>query len=155
LLLDEPTNDLDIPALELLEENLEEFAGALVIVSHDRDLLDRICNQIVGLDGLGGASTYGSVSQWMAAYENATAPVKEVKAPKATDSVSKAKTKKLSFKEQQELDGIEAKILAAEEVVTAKQAAVERAANANHTALSNACNELHAAEREVEQLYAR
>jgi ABC-type multidrug transport system ATPase subunit len=50
LLLDEPTNDLDIPALEVLEDSLAEFPGALVIVSHDRDLLDRICTGVVGLD---------------------------------------------------------------------------------------------------------
>jgi ATP-binding cassette subfamily F protein uup len=159
LLLDEPTNDLDIPALELLEENLEEFTGAVVIVSHDRDLLDRICNQVVGLDGLGGAATYGSVNQWLAAYEKATSPSKEVnkevKAPKASDAVSKTKPKKLSFKEQQEFDGIEARILEAEEQVKTKQAAVERAANASYIVLNDACHEFEAAEREVERLYAR
>jgi ATP-binding cassette subfamily F protein uup len=155
LLLDEPTNDLDIPALELLEENLEEFAGAVVIVSHDRDLLDRICNQVVGLDGLGGASTYGNVNQWLAAYEKATAPIKEEKAPKASDSAAKAKSKRLSFKEQQEFDGIEAKIVAAEELVATKQVAVERAANASHTVLGEACRELEAAQHEVERLYTR
>src|SRR5205807_3109807 len=73
LLLDEPTNDLDIPALEVLEDSLEEFPGALVMVSHDRDLLDRLCTEVVGLDGRGGAALYGSVGQWLSAYERATA----------------------------------------------------------------------------------
>ena len=72
LLLDEPTNDLDIPALEVLEESLAEFPGALVLVSHDRDLMDRLCTAVVGLDGRGGAALYGSVGQWLSAYETAT-----------------------------------------------------------------------------------
>src|SRR5207302_2926701 len=73
LLLDEPTNDLDIPALEVLEDSLADFPGALVLISHDRDLMDRLCTEVVGLDGRGGAAVYGSVGQWLSAYERATA----------------------------------------------------------------------------------
>ncbi len=73
LLLDEPTNDLDIPALEVLEDTLEEFPGALVVVSHDRDLLDRLCTEVIGLDGRGGSAVYGSVAQWLTAYERTVA----------------------------------------------------------------------------------
>ena len=73
LLLDEPTNDLDIPALEVLEDSLAEFPGALVLVSHDRELMDRLCTEVVGLDGRGGAALYGSVGQWLTAYERADA----------------------------------------------------------------------------------
>ena len=69
LLLDEPTNDLDIPALEVLEDSLTEFPGALVLVSHDRELMDRLCTEVIGLDGSGGAALYGSISQWLAAYQ--------------------------------------------------------------------------------------
>ncbi len=64
LLLDEPTNDLDIPALEVLEENLLDFPGAIAIVSHDRYLLSRVCNRFLGLDGGGGAASYGDYLQW-------------------------------------------------------------------------------------------
>ena len=53
LLLDEPTNDLDIPTLEILEESLLEFRGALVLVTHDRYMLDRVSTVVLGLDGLG------------------------------------------------------------------------------------------------------
>ncbi len=56
LILDEPTNDLDIPTLEILEESLLEFPGALVLVTHDRYLLDRVTNAVLGLDGRGNAS---------------------------------------------------------------------------------------------------
>src|SRR5262249_5410132 len=77
LLLDEPTNDLDIPALEVLEDSLAEFPGALVLVSHDRELLDRLCTEVVGLDGRGGSAPYGSVAQWLAAYERSAAEAAE------------------------------------------------------------------------------
>ena len=67
LLLDEPTNDLDIPSLELLEESLADFPGALVLVTHDRSLLDRLCTDILGLDGEGGAHIFSDYTQWTAA----------------------------------------------------------------------------------------
>ena len=56
LILDEPTNDLDIPTLEVLEESLETFAGALVLVTHDRYLLDRVSTELLALDGRGNAN---------------------------------------------------------------------------------------------------
>ena len=64
LLLDEPTNDLDIPTLEILEESLLEFPGALVLVTHDRYLLDRVSTQVLALDGRGGADAYADYAQW-------------------------------------------------------------------------------------------
>src|SRR6202011_4330487 len=66
LLLDEPTNDLDIPTLEILEESLLEFPGALVLVTHDRYLLDRVSTIVLGLDGQGGAERCADYSQWEA-----------------------------------------------------------------------------------------
>ena len=64
LLLDEPTNDLDIPTLEILEESLLEFPGAMVLVTHDRYLLDRVATVVLGLDGKGGAERFADYSQW-------------------------------------------------------------------------------------------
>ncbi len=64
LLLDEPTNDLDIPTLEILEESLLEFRGALVLVTHDRYLLDRVSNIVIGLDGQGAVAKFADYSQW-------------------------------------------------------------------------------------------
>ena len=158
LFLDEPTNDLDIPALEVLEDSLEEFPGAVVLVSHDRDLMDRLCTAVVGLDGEGGAAVYGSVGQWLTAYEARTAErsVRAEEAVKAARPKQAAPAKKkLSFKEQQEWDGMEAAITAAEEAVAARQAAVEAAATAGHAALAAACHDLEAAQHAVEHLYAR
>jgi ATP-binding cassette subfamily F protein uup len=64
LMLDEPTNDLDIPTLEILEESLLEFKGALVLVTHDRYLLDRVSNVVLGLDGRGNAQLFADYLQW-------------------------------------------------------------------------------------------
>jgi ATP-binding cassette subfamily F protein uup len=158
LLLDEPTNDLDIPALEVLEDSLEEFPGAVVLVSHDRDLMDRLCTAVVGLDGAGGSALYGSVGQWLSAYErqNAERAARDDGPTKVARAASVARAKrKLSYREQQEWDGMEAAITAAEETVAARQAAVERAATAGHAALAEACRELEAAQHTVEGLYAR
>lgn len=66
LLLDEPTNDLDIPTLEILEESLLEFAGALVLVTHDRYMLDRVSSVVLGLDGEGSSGVFADYSQWEA-----------------------------------------------------------------------------------------
>ena len=64
LLLDEPTNDLDIPTLEILEESLLEYRGALVLVTHDRYMLDRVSTIVLGLDGRGAAERFADYSQW-------------------------------------------------------------------------------------------
>lgn len=159
LLLDEPTNDLDIPALEVLEENLEEFAGALVIVSHDRTLMDRLCTEVVGLDGHGNAALYASVDQWLTAYEKSEMD-REVasEAPRVSERVAAApakKPRKLNYRDQQEWEQMESAILAAEQEVAQREKAVERAATAGHVALTDACRALEEAQRTVERLYAR
>jgi ATP-binding cassette subfamily F protein uup len=159
LLLDEPTNDLDIPALEVLEDSLAEFPGALVLVSHDRELMDQLCTEVVGLDGRGGAALYGSVGQWLAAYERTPAEKPEPRAPrpetKPRPAPAAPKARKLSYREQQEWEGMEAAILAAEEALRQRQAAVEGAAAAGHVALADACRALEEAQQAVERLYAR
>jgi ATP-binding cassette subfamily F protein uup len=156
LLLDEPTNDLDIPALEVLEDNLADFPGALVLVSHDRELMDRLCTEVIGLDGRGGAAAYGSLTQWLTAYERSTAEaVKAAAAPAQRPAPAATKTRKLSYKEQQEWEKMEGAILAAEELVTACHSAVEVAATAGHVALADACHALEDAQKAVETLYGR
>ena len=161
LLLDEPTNDLDIPALEVLEETLASFPGALVLVSHDRELMDRICTEVVGLDGEGGSGNYGSVDQWLTAYEQALEQKEKAQAKAAAKSSaapvkagSKAR-KRLSNREQEELDGMEAKLLAAEELLAKLHEEVERSANAGHLILAEACRLMDEQQTVVEKLYQR
>ncbi|MBI3823789.1 MAG: ABC-F family ATP-binding cassette domain-containing protein [Planctomycetes bacterium] len=159
LLLDEPTNDLDIPALEVLEDNLADFAGAIVLVSHDRTLMDRLCTEVVGLDGRGGSALYGSVDQWLNAYEAGAKQHAAASQPAKPDAVAPkpaaAKPRKLSYKDQQEWDQMESAILAAEQAVAEQEAAVERAASAGHIVLTDACKALEEAHHAVERLYAR
>ncbi|MFZ0305061.1 MAG: ABC-F family ATP-binding cassette domain-containing protein [Terracidiphilus sp.] len=121
LILDEPTNDLDIPTLEILEESLLEFPGALVLVTHDRYLLDRVTNAVLGLDGLGNCALFADYLQWeawrdeqlRAASEASVAqtPQPSSAAPTASDSLAAPPfRRKLSYIEQREYDTIEARI---------------------------------------------
>jgi ATP-binding cassette subfamily F protein uup len=157
LLLDEPTNDLDIPALEVLEDSLTEFPGAVVLVSHDRDLMDRLCTEVIGLDGRGGSAMYGSVSQWLTAYERATTveTTKAVPSASLRHTTPQTKPRKLSYREQQEWEHMEGNILKAEELVDACHKSVEQSASAGHVALADACRALEEAQHTVERLYAR
>jgi ATP-binding cassette subfamily F protein uup len=159
LLLDEPTNDLDIPALEVLEESLSEFAGAIVMVSHDRELMDRLCTEVVGLDGRGGSAVYASVGQWLTAYERSTLELQKAEPRASKKEAGKRsaapKAKKLSYREQQEWEGMEEAILVAEELAVRREAEVQQAATAGHVALTAACEALEEARQAVERLYAR
>ena len=125
LILDEPTNDLDIPTLEVLEESLAEFPGALVLVTHDRFLLDRVSTVILALDGRGrrrdvrrlravggGAGGAGRRSR---ARRRPCAPARRALAGEAASDTC----------EQREWDGMEEAILAAESAVEACRRAAE------------------------------
>jgi ATP-binding cassette subfamily F protein uup len=151
LLLDEPTNDLDIPTLEVLEDSLLEFSGAVVLVSHDRYLLDRVSTIVLGLDG-GEGGVFADYSQWEASrYEPATEkPV--AKEPRSAPE--EGPKKKLAYLEQREWDGMEAKILEAEREVAAWQRELQEAGS-DAKRLTEAYEKLQQAERRVEDLYAR
>jgi ATP-binding cassette subfamily F protein uup len=164
LLLDEPTNDLDIPTLEILEESLLEFRGALVLVTHDRFMLDRVSNVVLGLDGRGQAERFADYSQWEAwlrlqpakdtrmlsrGMQRAGALVAEIQ------PMVSAK-KKLSFKEAREFETIEQRVAAAEENLRVRHAALEDPEiTGDRIRLQNACEELNAAQKTVDELYAR
>ena len=114
LLLDEPTNDLDIPSLDVLEESLCEFPGALVLVTHDRFLLDRVCNLVLGFDGEGGAEYFADYDQWLAMLLDRERKEEPKASVEAKEKPLKAKPGKLSYMDQREYDRMEEKILAAE-----------------------------------------
>src|SRR5881227_1574638 len=114
LLLDEPTNDLDIPTLEILEESLLEFRGSLVLVTHDRYMLDRVSTIVLGLDGEGNAETFADYSQWESWQGERKSGVKGPVRAAVSDSPAPAK-KKLSYLESREYARIEQRIIDAEE----------------------------------------
>ena len=158
LLLDEPTNDLDIPTLEVLEETLLEFPGALVLVTHDRALMDRVSNAVLGLDGEGGSTIYADLAQWEADLEQK----RRVKSARETERVqaqrpsAAATKKKLSYLEQREYDAIEEKILAADERLAAAQNRLHAPdVVSDPKKIEEAYAELTAAQAEVDALYAR
>jgi ATP-binding cassette subfamily F protein uup len=157
LLMDEPTNDLDIPTLEVLEESLTEFPGALVLVTHDRYLLDRVSTAVLGMDGQGGTQVYADYWQWEQAQANQRQPRAE-KPAAASQRPAPAQTgkKKLSYMEAREWERMEELILESEgeaEAIRAEMQAPETVSDGPRLA---ACYErLQAAEARVEALYAR
>ena len=151
LLLDEPTNDLDIPTLEVLEDSLLDFAGAMVVVSHDRYLLDRVSTVLIGLDG-GQGGVFADYSQWEAWRNDAASPkpaVSEAQAPAADGS-----RRKLSYLEQREWDGMETRILEAEQELALRQRELQEAAS-DGKGLAAAYEKMQEVHRRVEDLYAR
>jgi ATP-binding cassette subfamily F protein uup len=153
LLLDEPTNDLDIPTLEVLEESLSDFPGALVLVTHDRYLLDRVSNAVLGLDGQGGAQLYADYWQWEQAQFVAKPPKPERPAAPRPEAGGR---KKLSYLEAREWEAMEARILEAEQAVDALRAEMQSPETVTDGLRLAACYQrLQSAESEVESLYAR
>ena len=159
LMLDEPTNDLDIPTLDVLEENLLEFPGALILVTHDRWLLDRVSTMMLALDGAGNAEWFADFAQWEAAQERgasgSSGPV-PTRAASNNGPKPKQARKGLSHSEQKEWDKIEGLIVKAEAAVTTCQAATEDpAVTSDATALQARYTALAEAQTNVERLYAR
>ncbi len=168
LLLDEPTNDLDIPTLEILEESLLEYPGALVLVTHDRFMLDRVSTIVLGLNGLGNVERFADYSQWEEwqvdqldqsvgngrGQSITTPPAKP--ASSGEGAASSSSKKKLSYLEAREFSSIEEKVEAAEELLQARREAVEDPAVAIDAAgLQAALAALDEAQDMVDVLYAR
>jgi ATP-binding cassette subfamily F protein uup len=158
LLLDEPTNDLDISTLEILEENLLEFRGALVRVTHDRYLLDRVSTVVLGLDGKGGSETFADYLQWEKWYEEREAPgakpAPQIDTPGLRPPASAKK--KLSYLENREYEGIEQRIAEAERVLSEKQELLrDPEITRNATRLVEVYREVETAQAAVNELYER
>ncbi|HUE43082.1 MAG TPA: ABC-F family ATP-binding cassette domain-containing protein, partial [Candidatus Sulfotelmatobacter sp.] len=172
LLLDEPTNDLDIPTLEILEESLLEYTGALVLVTHDRYMLDRVSTVVLGLDGAGGAERFADYSQWeewsrerkAATRKQESAVAKsageggEGSGPTTAASAARLATakKKLSYKENRELETIEQRVAEAEAELQSKHdALLDPAIMSDGARLHQVSLELEAAQKRIDELYSR
>jgi ATP-binding cassette subfamily F protein uup len=156
LILDEPTNDLDIPTLEVLEDSLAEFAGALVLVTHDRFLLDSVSTQILalGYHADGRPESFADCAQWESARRSVTAAA--AKAARPAPAPAAPREKKLSYKEKREWEQMESAILAAEErLAECERAVADPGVASDAAALQARCLELEGARGQVERLYAR
>jgi ATP-binding cassette subfamily F protein uup len=178
LLLDEPTNDLDIPTLEILEESLLEFKGALVLVTHDRYMLDRVSTVVLGLDGAEGAERFADYSQWDSWQKRGKSARGKALSPKVngvprtsggsngqpirsadakTEGAAESGTRrKLSYQDAREFANIEASIASAEAELSAKRAALadpELASDGQR--LLETCAQMEEAQHAVDRLYAR
>jgi len=162
LLLDEPTNDLDIPTLDILEESLLEYRGALVLVTHDRYMLDRVSKIVLGLDGLGGADSFADYSQWEAWQAERKQPAKTPRSSgdqprRATIPVEPPSTKKkLSYLEAREYATIEQRVAQAEHALQEKRVQLEDPAIASDgPRLLKAHAEMDEAQKAADELYSR
>jgi ABC transport system ATP-binding/permease protein len=162
LLLDEPTNDLDIPTLDILEESLLEFRGSLVLVTHDRYVLDRVSTVVLGLDGLGTADLFADYSQWESWQEDRMRSARDgarltARAAASAESVGQpSEKKKLSYLEAREYDAIEQRVADAEQVLQTKRAQLEDPQIASDgPRLVTAHAEMEEAQNNVDTLYAR
>jgi ATP-binding cassette subfamily F protein uup len=168
LILDEPTNDLDLPTLRVLEEALIAFPGVVLVVSHDRYFLNRVCTDILAFEGDG--KIHHSVGDYdyylekkkkteQAAARQSAAILATNKSEARAIEAAKPKTKarKLSFKEQRELGGMEAQIHALEaEVARIEGLFADPEFFRKHAAQVNQLtSELDAAKANVPRLYAR
>ena len=162
LILDEPTNDLDIETLDTLEQSLLDFPGAVVLATHDRFMINRVCSHFIGFDGRGGWQQYADFEQWrreVAALEQAAEAKDSLKdRQSATSPAQRPETappkKKLSYKEQRELDSMEARIAEAE--LKEANAELELPQTQRDAARVQAlCTQLAELQHTIETLYSR
>jgi ATP-binding cassette subfamily F protein uup len=162
LIMDEPTNDLDLPTLRLLEEALLAFSGCVLVVSHDRYFLNRVCTGIIAFEG-DGLVAYNEGDYEYYREKLAERKMRLAKRPVATQAnagssrAPEAKPRKMTWKEKAELEGMEAAILKAEEAV----ARIERLFadpefHSKHGAKTiELTSELETAKKQGAALYAR
>lgn len=157
LILDEPTNDLDIPSLEMLEESLLEFPGAVILVTHDRYLLDRVSTQLLAIERDGKTAHYAEYAQWE--EKNAPAPEpapRPSQAAKAAPKPSEKSLRRLSTSERRELEGMEEVILAAEAEAEALEARLQAPeVVSDHLRMEAAWRAVQGAQSRITALYAR
>ena len=154
LLLDEPTNDLDIPSLEVLEEALLDFPGAVVLITHDRFLLDRVCDQLIALDGQGAAWPVADMQQWEQARGRQAAAQAADPGPAVAAAGPAAPA--LTWPEQKELRGLPERIERAEARLAAlEQRSQDPVIGTDPQALLSLSADIQALQDTIDGLYAR
>lgn len=171
LLLDEPTNDLDIPTLEILEASLLEFPGAVVLITHDRYMLDQIANVVLGLGPTSDGSLYADYAQWEEAQKNRLKALSKALSAKPAPPAEKKKVessavaapaapvsvpKKLTFKDKYELEHMEENIHKLEkELELYHQKLADTAFSSDPVKVQEIYEKLNKAQAQVDLLYKR
>ncbi|TAM09735.1 MAG: ATP-binding cassette domain-containing protein [Nevskiaceae bacterium] len=159
LVLDEPTNDLDAETLDLLEEQLLDFSGTVLLVSHDRELLDRVVTRCLVFEGNGRIGDYvGGYSDWHADWLRRREAAVEKPRPAAANSAAvRPKASTLSYQDKRELDQLPKKIekLEAEQATLAARLGAPDAYTRGRDAAVQTQQRLAAIERELATVYAR
>ncbi len=150
LLLDEPTNDLDIATLETLEESLMDFPGAVVLITHDRAMLDRVCNVFLGFGDPENQELYADYDQWQRSQKQGS---KQKNKKEEVKPATRAPSK-LSYNDKKECDQIEAHIAALEKEVQLKNQELALVGD-NASKLQELCKEIGLLENKIEQHYLR
>lgn len=153
LLLDEPTNDLDIPTLEVLEESLKSFPGAVVLITHDRYLLTQVCNAVLGIDSFQNHHFLADYSQWKDLQKEQES--KKVQKAKKTKKQDKPRLK-MSYKEKKEWEQMEGNILDTEKLLkTLQTKADDPSISSDPQKLQSLCEEIRDTSNHLDSLYAR
>lgn len=158
IVLDEPTNDLDLQSLRMLEEALVDFEGSVLVVSHDRYFLDRVCDQVVAFEDGGIFVQPGNYSYYLEKRKEREKRGREAfTVPKAAPVAVAPKKKKLGFKEQRELEGMEAAIHTAESRVSEIEALLNDPSFyiTRSQEASGLLEEVEATKAEIARLYSR
>jgi ATP-binding cassette subfamily F protein uup len=156
LFLDEPTNDLDIQTLEVIEESLKDFPGAVVLISHDRCLMERVCTQILSLGDSKEQEMFACYSQWEESVKSKK-PTYQDESRKAPSKVSNPlKQKKISYQEQKEWEGMEIRILETEETIRSLHEKMQDSSfNSDCLKSKELYHQLAEAEEQLEHLFDR
>lgn len=155
LLLDEPTNDLDIPTLEVLEEALLDFPGAILLITHDRYMLERIATEYLALDGDCNLKEFASYEMWQK-WSKKPVLLNKLLSSKRIKLRQKSESGKLSYHLQREFDGMEQMIADAEaEVERTETVANDETVITDHQKHAEACADVANAHEKVRELYRR
>jgi len=152
LFLDEPTNDLDVPTLEVIEESLQEFPGAVVLITHDRYFMDRVCTHVLGLGNDLEQRMFADCRQWEEEVSRKFLQSGKKTELQRNSSEVSMRRKSLSYAEKKELSNMEKNLQLAEERVQMLHGQIEEKEGKELLDLYRA---IHTAQEQVERLYQR
>jgi ATP-binding cassette subfamily F protein uup len=156
LILDEPTNDLDIDTLNVLEEFLENFPGVLILVSHDRYLLDKMSEQLFIMEGNGEVNIYnGNYSEYRISLEQLKEKAEKKAQSSVGDTAGKDASKKLSYKEQKELEDHETEIAVLEDKIVSLTSSLSAIESSNYQEIEKVSGQIQELNNKLDVVMGR